>query len=181
MTKGQSAFLPPHASITVHAPAKVNLILRILDRRSDGYHNLWSIMHTVALEDDLTIRVTSSGRGIKLTCGTEGLPDDHTNLVWKAASAVLDHAGLSVGIEVELRKRIPMGAGLGGGSSDVQVRAAGSLLLSHVRHGRRAVLVSVTSSFVMSPAPKRSSPCISMVKVPTSPPSSRSRANTASR
>ena len=125
MTKGQPAFLPPDASITVHAPAKVNLILRILNRRSDGYHNLWSIMHTVALEDDVTIRVTSSGRGIKLTCGTEGVPDDHTNLVWKAASAVLDHAGLPVGIEVELCKRIPMGAGLGGGSSDAAATIMG--------------------------------------------------------
>ena len=125
MTKGQPAFLPPDASITVYAPAKVNLILRILDRRSDGYHNLWSIMHTVALEDDVTMRVTSSGRGIKLTCGTEGLPDDHTNLVWKAASAVLDQTGLSVGIEVELRKRIPMGAGLGGGSSDAAATIMG--------------------------------------------------------
>jgi 4-diphosphocytidyl-2-C-methyl-D-erythritol kinase len=118
VTKGQSASLPPDASITVHAPAKVNLILRILDRRADGYHNLWSIMHTVALEDDVRIRATSSQNGIRLICDMAGLSVDHTNLVWKAASAVLRQAGLSVGVEVELRKRVPMGAGLGGGSSD---------------------------------------------------------------
>lgn len=125
MTKGPSASLPPDASITVHAPAKVNLILRILDRRPDGYHNLWSIMHTVALEDDVKIRVRSSQKGIRLTCDMAGLSVDHTNLVSKAASAVLNHAGLSVGVEVELRKRIPMGAGLGGGSSDAAATILG--------------------------------------------------------
>jgi 4-diphosphocytidyl-2-C-methyl-D-erythritol kinase len=124
VTKGQSAFFPADASVTVHPPAKVNLILRILGRRSDGYHDLWSIMQTVALEDAVTIRINSSHGGIRLTCNSEGLSVDHTNLVWKAASAVLDHAQLSLGLDIELRKRIPMGAGLGGGSSD----AAGTIL-----------------------------------------------------
>jgi 4-diphosphocytidyl-2-C-methyl-D-erythritol kinase len=125
VTKGQSVPSSPDASITVHAPAKVNLILRILDRRPDGYHNLWSIMHTVALEDDVNIRVTSSKKGISLNCDMAGLPVDQTNLVWKAASAVLSHAGLSLGLEVKLRKRIPMGAGLGGGSSDAAATILG--------------------------------------------------------
>ena len=125
MTKGQSASRPSDTPVTVHAPAKVNLILRILDRRPDGYHNLWSIMHTVALEDEVTIRVSSSQSGIKLTCDAEGLSVDHTNLVSKAAAAVLDHVRLSVGVEVELGKRIPMGAGLGGGSSDAAATILG--------------------------------------------------------
>jgi len=125
VTKGQSASLRPDTPVIIHAPAKVNLILRILDRRSDGYHNLWSIMHTVALEDAVTIRVTSSQRGIKLACNAEGLSVDHTNLVWKAASAVLDHARLSVGVDIELHKLVPMGAGLGGGSSDAAATIVG--------------------------------------------------------
>ena len=125
MTKGQSASLRPDTPVIIHAPAKVNLILRILDRRSDGYHNLWSIMHTVALEDAVTIRVTSSRRGINLACNAEGLSVDHTNLVWKAASAVLEHARLSVGVDIELHKRVPMGAGLGGGSSDAAATIVG--------------------------------------------------------
>ncbi|HKT34911.1 MAG TPA: 4-(cytidine 5'-diphospho)-2-C-methyl-D-erythritol kinase [Nitrospira sp.] len=125
MTKGQPASVSLDASLTVHAPAKVNLILRILDRRPDGYHNLWSIMHTVALEDAVTLRVTSSPRGIRLSCDAAGLSVDHTNLVSKAASAVLEQAQLSVGIEVELRKRIPIGAGLGGGSSDAAATILG--------------------------------------------------------
>jgi len=124
VTKGQSASLPPDTPVTVHAPAKVNLILRILDRRPDGYHNLWSIMHTVALEDAVTMRA-SSQRGIRLACNVEGLSVDHTNLVWRAASAVLDRAQLSVGVDVELYKRVPMGAGLGGGSSDAAATILG--------------------------------------------------------
>jgi 4-diphosphocytidyl-2-C-methyl-D-erythritol kinase len=125
VTKGRSASLLVDAPITVHAPAKVNLILRILDRRPDDYHNLWSIMQTVALEDEVKIWVTSSRNCIKLTCDMAGLAVDHTNLVSKAASAVLSHAGLSIGLEVELRKRIPMGAGLGGGSSDAAATILG--------------------------------------------------------
>ena len=124
MTKGQSASLLPDTPVTVHAPAKVNLILRILDRRPDGYHNLWSIMHTVALEDAVTMRA-SSQRGIRLACNVGGLSVDHTNLVWRAASAVLDRAQLSVGVDVELYKRVPMGAGLGGGSSDAAATILG--------------------------------------------------------
>lgn len=124
MTKGQSASLPPATPVTVHAPAKVNLILRILDRRPDGYHNLWSIMHTVALEDAVTMRA-SSQRGIRLACNVGGLSVDHTNLVWRAASAVLDRAQLSVGVDIELYKRVPMGAGLGGGSSDAAATILG--------------------------------------------------------
>jgi len=124
VTKGQSASLLPDTPVTVHAPAKVNLILRILDRRPDGYHNLWSIMHTVALEDAVTMRA-SSQRGIRLACNVGGLSVDHTNLVWRAASAVLDRTQLSVGVDIELYKRVPMGAGLGGGSSDAAATILG--------------------------------------------------------
>jgi 4-diphosphocytidyl-2-C-methyl-D-erythritol kinase len=62
---------------------------------------------------------------IRLSCNSENLSVDHTNLVWKAASAVLDHAELSGGLDIELRKRIPMGAGLGGGSSDAAATILG--------------------------------------------------------
>jgi 4-diphosphocytidyl-2-C-methyl-D-erythritol kinase len=104
--------------LTVLAPAKVNLILRILDRRSDGYHNLWSVMQTVALEDEVHVRLSPGHDGIQLRCDASGLAADQTNLVHRAASAVMKQAERSIGIQIDLRKRIPMGAGLGGGSSD---------------------------------------------------------------
>ena len=116
---------PSPSEITVFAPAKINVILRILDRRSDGFHNLWSIMQTVALEDEVCIRICADRQGIQLRCDTTQLTTDRSNLVYRAATVVLARAQQSIGLDIELRKRIPMGAGLGGGSSDAAATIVG--------------------------------------------------------
>jgi 4-diphosphocytidyl-2-C-methyl-D-erythritol kinase len=116
---------PSPSEITVFAPAKVNVILRILDRRSDGFHNLWSVMQTVALDDEVQIRLRADRQDIQLRCDAKGLATDRSNLVYRAAAAVLARAQQSVGLDIELRKRIPMGAGLGGGSSDAAATIIG--------------------------------------------------------
>jgi 4-diphosphocytidyl-2-C-methyl-D-erythritol kinase len=113
------------STITVFAPAKVNLILRILDRRSDGFHNLWSVMQTVALDDEVQIRLRPDRQDIQLACDSMQLAADQSNLVYRAAAAMLARAQQSVGLDIELRKRIPMGAGLGGGSSDAAATIIG--------------------------------------------------------
>ncbi len=113
------------SEITVFAPAKINLLLRILDRRPDGFHNLWSIMQTVGLEDEVRIRLCSDRSGIQLSCDAVQLAADQSNLVYRAAAAVLARARRSVGLDIALRKRIPMGAGLGGGSSDAAATIIG--------------------------------------------------------
>jgi 4-diphosphocytidyl-2-C-methyl-D-erythritol kinase len=113
------------SEITVFAPAKVNLILRILDRRSDGFHNLWSIMQTVALDDEVQIRLRMDRQDVRLRCDVAQLPTDQTNLVYRAAAEMLRRARQSIGLDIELRKRIPMGAGLGGGSSDAAATIIG--------------------------------------------------------
>ena len=113
------------SDITVFAPAKVNVILRILDRRPDGFHNLWSVMQTVALDDEVQIRLRADRRDIQLRCDATDLAADQSNLVYRAAAAVLARAEQSVGLDIELRKRIPMGAGLGGGSSDAAATIIG--------------------------------------------------------
>jgi 4-diphosphocytidyl-2-C-methyl-D-erythritol kinase len=118
-----SAGLP--TSITVFAPAKINLVLRILDRRSDGYHNLWSLMQTVHLEDELSISLSGIHSTITLRCDDPSLKTDPSNLVYRAAAAVLEHSGRVVGLDMMLSKRIPMGAGLGGGSSDAAATIIG--------------------------------------------------------
>jgi 4-diphosphocytidyl-2-C-methyl-D-erythritol kinase len=108
-------------TVRINAPAKVNLVLRVLDRRPDGYHNLWSVMQTVGLEDELYVGL-SARAGVRLQCDEAGVPTDGRNLVVRAAAAVLARAGLSEGrppgVEIHLIKRIPVSAGLGGGSSD---------------------------------------------------------------
>jgi 4-diphosphocytidyl-2-C-methyl-D-erythritol kinase len=120
---------PRSAAITVFAPAKINLILRILDRRPDGFHNLWSIMQTVALEDEVQIKLRADRQEIRLTCDAMQLAADQSNLVYRAAAAVVARAQPSIGLDIELRKRIPMGAGLGGGSSDAAATIIGLNLL----------------------------------------------------
>ncbi|MDH5642040.1 MAG: hypothetical protein OEY28_12165, partial [Nitrospira sp.] len=118
---------PPASSavVTVRAPAKVNLILRILDRRADGFHNLWSLMQTVGLEDEITIRLDQGPPGIRLQCDDSSLDTGRTNLVCRAADAVLRRCGRTAGVDIVLAKRIPMGAGLGGGSSDAAATIVG--------------------------------------------------------
>ena len=104
--------------VRISAPAKVNLILRILDRRADGYHNLWSLMHTVGVEDDIQVRLRPNSGDIRLHCDDPQLPTDGRNLIVRAAGLTLERAGLSVGLDIRLVKRIPVSAGLGGGSSN---------------------------------------------------------------
>ena len=116
---------PSPSEITVFAPAKINMILRILDRRPDGFHNLWSIMQTVALEDEVQIRLRAGRQDIQLRCDATQLAADRSNLVYRAAAEVLARAQQSIGLDIELRKRIPMGAGLGGGSSDAAATIIG--------------------------------------------------------
>jgi len=104
--------------IVVRAPAKVNLLIRVLDRLPNGYHKLWSLMHTVDVFDLLRIRLNPDREGLFLACGDAPLPLDKGNLVYRAADLVLQRSGKGVGVEIELTKVIPLSAGLGGGSSD---------------------------------------------------------------
>ncbi|MEI8013451.1 MAG: 4-(cytidine 5'-diphospho)-2-C-methyl-D-erythritol kinase [Nitrospira sp.] len=124
----REAVINPQSSpseITVFAPAKINVVLRILDRRPDGFHNLWSIMQTVALEDEVCIKICADRQDIQLRCDAAQLAADQSNLVYRAAAEVLARARQSIGLDIELRKRIPMGAGLGGGSSDAAATIIG--------------------------------------------------------
>ena len=109
----------------VRAFAKINLSLRVLGVRSDGYHELRTVFQSVALHDTLTIREWAGP--FALTCNDPRCPTDRRNLVWRAAEAVWKVAGRSArsrgrgappGLSIHVSKRIPMDAGFGGGSSD---------------------------------------------------------------
>ncbi|HZE21358.1 MAG TPA: 4-(cytidine 5'-diphospho)-2-C-methyl-D-erythritol kinase [Desulfobaccales bacterium] len=103
-------------------PAKVNLYLRVVGRRPDGYHEVVTVMQQLTLADELTIAL--GGEGIRLECNAPGVPAGSGNLVWRAAQRFQEETGLKLGMHLGLVKRIPVAAGLGGGSSD----AAGTLL-----------------------------------------------------
>jgi 4-diphosphocytidyl-2-C-methyl-D-erythritol kinase len=102
--------------ITAPSPAKVNLILKVLRRREDGYHDIASLMQKVSLAD--AMEFSPRREGIALACPGSDLPTGEGNLVVQAARALFAEAGFAGGVEITLRKRIPTAAGLGGGSSN---------------------------------------------------------------
>ena len=110
-------------SLVRPSPAKVNLILNILGRRPDGFHELETVMHPVDLCDEL--RFARAGREVELTCNDPSLAVDGTNLVVRAAQAFRSAAGLGEGVRIHLEKRIPMAAGLGGGSGNAATTLLG--------------------------------------------------------
>ena len=98
--------------------AKVNLTLDVLDKREDGYHNIKSVMQTISLRDDVEIDV-GTGKPWSLLCSVDGIPTDERNLAWKAAKLFYDTIGKDPdGLQIRITKRIPVEAGLGGGSAD---------------------------------------------------------------
>ncbi|BAG13997.1 putative 4-diphosphocytidyl-2-C-methyl-D-erythritol kinase [Endomicrobiia bacterium] len=102
--------------IYLKAPAKINFFLEIKNKRADGYHNLESIMQTVSLYDELSFELTKNT--ISLECNDKSLYAYKTNIVYKAAMAVKKHYNTDKGVKIYLKKEIPIGSGLGGGSSD---------------------------------------------------------------
>ena len=106
----------PDGGLRVVAPAKINLTLWVGPRRADGYHQIESIVATISLVDRLTIHPASSG--CELTCTNADLACDESNLVIRAAQALAQQAQRKLHLRMHLEKHIPIGAGLGGGSSD---------------------------------------------------------------
>lgn len=105
------------ATLEVSAPAKVNVCLLVAGRRADGYHDVATIMAPLELGDELAIKITA-GRGVHVTCDGAGVPAGERNLAGQAALAFLAAANVEGRVEVRLTKNVPVGAGLGGGSSD---------------------------------------------------------------
>lgn len=117
--------------ITLLAPAKVNLTLDIVGKRADGYHLLETVMQSVSLFDKLTI--TKKTEGITLTCDDKSVPTDERNIVIKAANAFFKATGVTFGVDIFLEKKIPMQAGLGGGSADGAAALLGLNLLANTK------------------------------------------------
>ena len=106
-----------------HSPCKVNLLLNILGKRPDGFHELETVMQPVAYHDRVSFQ--RAGSGVSLTCSEPSLPVDGSNLVHRAATKFLEAAGICDGIKIHLEKRIPRAAGLGGGSGNAATTLLG--------------------------------------------------------
>jgi len=111
------------ASLSLKAPAKINLFLKILRRRPDGYHEIESLMQKISLFD--TLHFSREGESIVLSCPDTTLPEDEGNLVYRAARAFFSVTGMKAGVNIVLEKKIPVAAGLGGGSSDAAATVLG--------------------------------------------------------
>jgi len=106
--------------LTIHSylsPAKVNLFLRILKKREDGYHDILTVMQPVSLYDEILLEV-GDGKGIFIECDNRSVPSDETNLVYRAAKAFFEATGINRHLFIKIKKNIPVAAGLGGGSSN---------------------------------------------------------------
>jgi 4-diphosphocytidyl-2-C-methyl-D-erythritol kinase len=115
--------------IRIRTNAKVNLFLHVMGQRADGYHEVETILHGIKLGDDIEFRITDTGI-IDVHMRIEGnavgeVPAVESNLVYAAAKLLVEKGARNAGIEINVTKRIPIGAGLGGGSGN----AAGALVL----------------------------------------------------
>jgi 4-diphosphocytidyl-2-C-methyl-D-erythritol kinase len=104
-------------TLTAYSPAKVNLMLRIVKKRRDGYHEIRTIFQKISLHDTLRFTLREEP-GIAIRTSDPSLPTGRENLIHKAAATLLQHSTYQGGISIGLQKRIPVGAGLGGGSSN---------------------------------------------------------------
>lgn len=144
----------------LRAPAKLNLGLRVVGRRADGYHEIESLVVPVELADELAIDLGGEP-GIRLSVSgdaADGVPADERNLAWRAAAAFLREAGLEAGVALDLVKNVPSPAGLGGGSSDAGAVLRGLAALSGARLPRErlaelALTLGADVPFFLAPAP----------------------------
>lgn len=104
------------STITLRSPAKINLCLSVLGRRADGYHDVEMLMQMVGLFDEVTVSL--GGPGISVTCDSHAVPSGEENIAWKAALEMLRISSKEVGLAIEIKKNIPVAAGLGGGSGN---------------------------------------------------------------
>lgn len=122
--------------VSLKAPAKINLYLRVLGKRDDGYHEIESLMQAVDIYDEITLEKSDT---IEIACDDPLLPADESNLGFKAASALQDRFYFP-GVKIDLVKRIPSGAGLGGGSSDAAFVLRGLCRLYGLSPGPEEIL-----------------------------------------
>ena len=131
--------------------AKINLTLDVLGKREDGYHDLKSVMQTISMRDDVEIDVDTDKPWL-LQCDKDGIPCDERNLAWKAAKVFYEQTKLTTsGITIRITKRIPVEAGLGGGSADAA--AVLRALNRHYGHPLSIMALAEIGSLVGSDVP----------------------------
>ncbi|MCK4404870.1 MAG: 4-(cytidine 5'-diphospho)-2-C-methyl-D-erythritol kinase [candidate division Zixibacteria bacterium] len=109
--------------LVLKSPAKINLFLEVLKKRDDGYHEIVSLIQAVDLCDELVLEKRK--KGVVVTCDHPDCPTDESNLAFKAASMLLEEETTKEGVSIHIKKKIPISAGLGGGSSNAAATLKG--------------------------------------------------------
>ncbi len=104
-------------TLTLNSYAKLNLYLEVLNKRKDNYHNIKTIFERIDLADKIILK-SRRDKEIKVTCNVTAVPRDNTNLAWRSAKLLQDSFNINKGVDIKIIKRIPVGSGLGGGSSN---------------------------------------------------------------
>lgn len=125
--------------LKLFAPAKVNLFLKTVSKRSDGYHELDTVFQALSVGDEITFTSRNDSK-VKLTCSTNHLPSGPKNLVMKAAMLLKNVYSISEGVNIHLKKNLPIASGLGGGSSDAASTLIGLNQFFGIRLSERALL-----------------------------------------
>lgn len=133
----------PVKELHLNAYAKVNLSLDVGPERPDGYHEIESVMHTISLHDSITLREAGTGTEVIVNDGVS-VPTDHRNLVARTAEMLREMFAVTRPVQIELTKRIPVAAGLGGGSSDAAVTLLGLVQMWKLRLDGRELLALAT-------------------------------------
>jgi len=124
----------------IRAPAKVNLSLKVVGKRRDGYHLIDTIMVPVSLYDEIEIARAKPGAKLSVVCDDPKIPSDKRNLAYQAAELLLGKDAVRRPVSIHIKKHIPAGAGLGGGSSDAAAVLVGLNRLLRLRKSRRELL-----------------------------------------
>ncbi|MEQ8187955.1 MAG: 4-(cytidine 5'-diphospho)-2-C-methyl-D-erythritol kinase [Candidatus Eremiobacterota bacterium] len=135
-------------SLSEKAYAKVNLFLEIIKKRSDGYHEIRTVFQTISLADELILEKTEEG--ITINCKDSNVPVNENNLIYKAVKLIKEISGYNKGINIILKKNIPIAAGLGGGSSDgaATIRGLNKLLRLNLTPSEMLQIAATTGSDV---------------------------------
>lgn len=134
--------------VVLQAPAKVNLTLNVIGKRSDGYHELESVMQQINLHDIISLH--TGGRGIKVTSNSVQIPNNEENLAFQAAHLLYSEFSLTPGMQIFIEKNIPVGAGLAGGSTDAAavIKGINELFDLHLKREELMQLGSIIGSDV---------------------------------
>lgn len=126
-------------TLSLRSPAKLNLFLKVLHKRKDGYHSLETLFERIDLCDHLRLTKNKEG-GIRIFCDHPDVPLDSQNLVYQAVELVKEEFGITEGIDIHITKRIPVAAGLGGGSSNAAAALLGVNRLWRLKMTRKKLL-----------------------------------------